>query len=174
MLLLRTNTAHSSEREVWTARTAICADAEDVLRALTDPAAIASWAPVSFEVDGLAGGCLRAGSRERVSGSIAGIRAEFDVEVHVADTDRLELVAVGPVALDVAYSFSEHDGAVLVEAAVAVRRRRGLAAQVLRAAVAALLNAGALAAALRRLDASLFQASPSAARNCLATVAGSC
>jgi hypothetical protein len=144
--------AQGSDQEVWTARAELCADVRQVLSALTDPAAISRWAPVSFEVDGLAGGRLRAGSCERVSGSIAGIRATFEVEVHSADTDGLKLVARGPVALDVAYSFREHEDGVTVEAAVGVRRQRGIAAQVLRAAVAALLNGGALTSALGRLD----------------------
>ena len=100
----------------------------------------------------LAGGRLEAGSREVVSGSIAGIGTRFEVEVHQADTDRLELVAYGPIALDVVYRFREHDDGVLVEATVELRRPRGVAAQVLRGAVAALLGAGALASALRRLD----------------------
>jgi hypothetical protein len=126
-----------------------------VVAALTDPASIACWAPVSFEVEGLAGGRLRSGSRERVSGSIAGIRATYDVEVTRADRQRLELVAHGPVSLDVAYGLSQRDDGVLVDARVAIRRQRGLAAQVLRAAVGALLNAGALRAALRRLEGSL-------------------
>jgi hypothetical protein len=44
---------------------------------------------------------------------------------------------------------------VLVDARVAIRRQRGLTAQVLRGAVGALLNAGALRIALRRLEDSL-------------------
>ena len=140
---------------MWTASATLRSDADEVLRALTSPDSIAQWAPVSFDVDGLAGSRLRAGSRERVSGSIAGITATFDVEVSRADRERLELVAHGPVALDVAYSFSEHDDGVIVNAQVGVRRQRGLTAEVLRAAVGALLNAGALAGALRRLESSL-------------------
>jgi uncharacterized protein YndB with AHSA1/START domain len=155
MLLLRTNTSSSHDPDVWTARADLRADAEEVLDALTDPELIAEWAPVSFEVDGLAGGRLRAGSLERVRGSIGGVRTSFDVEVRSADTERLELVAHGPVSLDVAYRFEEHDQGVAVEASVAVRRQRGLTGQIMRAAVGALMSAGALSAALRRLDASL-------------------
>jgi hypothetical protein len=108
-------------------------------------------------VDQLAGERLQAGSRARVSGSIAGVTAVFDVEVAKADTDRLELVARGPVSLDVAYSFIEHADGVLVRVAVAVCRTGGLKAQVLAAAVGALMGAGALAGALRRLEASLSE-----------------
>jgi uncharacterized protein YndB with AHSA1/START domain len=152
MLFMGTISSLSSSQERWSARRNICADVDEVLDALTDPETIARWAPVSFEVDGLAGGRLRPGSREVVSGSIAGIRTTFEVEVHRADTERLELVADGPIVLDVSYRFSAHDHGVLVEAAVELRRQRGMAAQVLRGAVGALLGAGALGSALRRLD----------------------
>lgn len=155
MLFLRTFAGAPDEPDVWTARAHLRADAEAVLDALTDPAMIAVWAPVPFEVAGLAGGRLQAGSRARVTGSIAGVSAVFDIEVRSADTERLELSADGPVSLDVDYRLSEDDRGVSVEAAVELRRGRGLAAQVLRPAVGALLSAGALGSALRRLDASL-------------------
>jgi hypothetical protein len=159
-MLLRDNRAVAAEPDVWTVSAWLdnCPDA--VLRALTDPAAIALWAPVNFEVDGLAGGRLAAGSRERVSGSIAGIGATFDVKVMRADSKGLQLVADGPISLDVNYSFTEHDDGVSVHARVGIRRRRGLTAQLLQAAVAALLNAGALARALRKLEDSLGAAAP--------------
>jgi hypothetical protein len=147
--------AAPAEPDVWTASADLRSDSDEVLCALTAPASIARWAPVSFDVDGLAGSRLRAGSRERVSGSIAGITAVFDVEVTRADRQRLELVAQGPVSLDVAYSFSQHSDRVTVDARVAIRRQQGLRAQLLRAAVGALLNAGALGTALRRLERSL-------------------
>ena len=165
MPTLRPN-ADSSDPDVWIATAEVRSDLDDVLCALTRTDSIACWAPVNFEVDGLAGGRLRAGSRERVSGSLAGIRASFDVEVMRADRQRLELVAHGPVSLDVAYSFDERQDAVMVDVRVAIRRRRGLTAQVLRAAVGALLNAGALKTALRRLETSLscpLEAEPLAA-----------
>lgn len=158
MLLLGAKSSSSAGTAEWNARTIIDADADDALRALTDPTMIAQWAPVAFEVDGLAGGRLRAGSRERVTGTIAGLRTSFDIEVSRADTAALELVARGPVAFDVAYRFGEHRRGVMVEATVGLRPQRGLTAQVLKAAVTALLNAGALGGALRRLEASLCQA----------------
>jgi hypothetical protein len=154
MLTLRPNT-DSSDPDVWMASAQVRSDLDDVLGALTKPDSIACWAPVSFEVDGLAGGRLRAGSRERVSGSLAGVRATFEVEVTRADRQRLELVAHGPVSLDVAYSFDQQRDGVIVDACVAIRRQRGLTAQLLRAAAGALLNAGALKTALRRLESSL-------------------
>src|SRR5579862_832638 len=139
MLLLGPKT----DQNVWSARARLCAYADEVLDALTDPERIAEWAPVGFEVEGLADGRLSAGSRARVSGSLAGIGAAFDVEVHRADLEGLELVATGPVALDVSYRFRDHCDGVLVEVAVGVRHRGGLTAQLLRAALSALLNAGA-------------------------------
>ena len=143
---------------VWAADADCFADADEVLRALTVPDQIARWAPVDFEVEGLAGGRLRAGSRELVSGTIAGMRAAFDIEVSRADTRRLELRAEGAVGLDVSYRFEPQPCGVRVEAQVAVRRGRGLGGQLLAAAVSALMNAGALDRALARLDASLASA----------------
>lgn len=144
-----------NEQDVWTARAGICACPDEVLDALTDPELIAEWAPVSFAVEGLAGDRLRAGTRARVTGSLAGIGTAFEVDVHRADSTGLELEARGPVALDVSYRLRDHDDGVLVEVAVTLRRRSGLTAQLLRAPVAALLNAGALQSALRRLEASM-------------------
>lgn len=154
MLLFSSNSG-SPDADVWTASATVRSDPDEVLRALTRPDSITQWAPVSFDVDGLAGSRLRAGSCERVSGSIAGITATFDVEVTRADTERLELVAHGPVSFDVTYSFNEQHDGVVVNAEVGVHRQRGLTAQVLRAAVGTLLNAGALGSALRRLESSL-------------------
>jgi Polyketide cyclase / dehydrase and lipid transport len=153
MLLL--GPSRSTEQDVWTAQADLPADVEDVLLALTDPDLIASWAPVQFDVDGLADGRLRAGCRERVHGSLVGVTTSFDVEVARADSDRFELVARGPVSFDVAYRFRPQLRGVRVEASVSLRQRGGLAAQLVRTAVAAALNAGALGAALRRLDAAL-------------------
>jgi hypothetical protein len=83
------------------------------------------------------------------------------LEVTRADTKGLELVADGPISLDVYHSFTEHDDGVRVLARVGIRRRRGLTAQLLQSAVAALLNAGALASALRKLEDSLGGPAPS-------------
>src|SRR5690242_19823598 len=74
--------------EVWSARAAVRADACEVLAALTDPELIAAWAPVGFELEGHCPRLLRAGSHERVSGSLAGVRASFEIEVHRAGPDR--------------------------------------------------------------------------------------
>jgi hypothetical protein len=153
-MLLRLLTP-SAEPNLWTAQADVRADREQVLEALTSSAMIARWAPVSFDVERLVGGCLRTDNRARVSGSLAGMRATFDIEVLRADSDGLELTATGPISFDVAYRLRPRERGTNVEAFVSLRRQGGLAAQVLRAAASALLNAGALGTALRRLDASL-------------------
>ena len=69
MMLLRTNTGRSPQGDVWTASIDLGSDPDEVLRALTDPAVIAQWAPVSFEVDGLAGDAApgwQPGARQRL------------------------------------------------------------------------------------------------------------
>lgn len=149
MMLLRTPPA---EAEIWTAQADLDAEPEQVLRALTDPVMIAGWTPISFHVEGLGGRALRTGSRARVSGTIAGIGAAFDVDVIRADRHALELVARGPVTFEVIYRFLPRDRGLRIDASVAVPRRRGLTAQLLRSATAALLNAGALHSALGRLE----------------------
>jgi hypothetical protein len=158
MLLLRGNRhGAGGDAEVWSARAAVRAQPAEVLAALTDPELIATWAPIGFELEGPDGNRLRAGSRERVSGSLAGLRASFDVEVTRAGPGVLELIADGPLAMDVAYRFPEQGGGVVVDASLRLRRRGGLPAQILRSAVVALLDAGALDRALQRLAASLCE-----------------
>ena len=152
MLLLRTPASAASGAEEWTAQAELRAEPDEVLRALTDPDMIAGWAPVSFDVEGLTEDRLETGTRARVSGSIAGLGATFDVEVMRADTRTLQLIADGPVSFEVTYRFRRRGCGVLVEARVAVRRKRGLTAQLLRSATVAVLNAGALRTALRRLE----------------------
>src|SRR5947208_2593823 len=76
----------------------------DVLELLTEPRAIARWAPVPFEVVALDGTRLESGSRARVVGRLAGRSVEFDVDVLRASDDRFELVAEGPILIDVQYT----------------------------------------------------------------------
>ena len=94
---------------------------------------------------------LVAGSRARVVGRVAGQRVGFDVEVHRADEEQLELVAVGPVSFDVEYRLRPVKGGSEVEASVAVRRGRGLVGRVVASATDALLAAGALNQAVSRI-----------------------
>jgi hypothetical protein len=129
----------------WTATATAAAHPAAVLDVLTDPDACARWAPVPFDVE--SGRRLRAGTRERVSGRLAGKRVGFDVEVHKADETGLALSASGPVEFDVDYRL----GGSQVHASVSVRPRRGLTGRLLAEATGALLNAGALNHSLSRL-----------------------
>jgi Polyketide cyclase / dehydrase and lipid transport len=134
----------------WTASALLDADADAVLEALTDPDRIAEWAPVGFDLDDA--GRLCSGARTRVRGTLAGLGATFEVEVVRADEDGLELVARGPIELDVEYLFETAGDGVHVDARVAIRRRPGLTAKLLEGAASGLLGRGALDSALRRLD----------------------
>jgi hypothetical protein len=129
----------------WTATAPAAAHPAAVLDVLTDPDACARWAPVPFDVE--SGRRLRAGTRERVSGRLAGKRVGFDVEVHKADETGLALTASGPVDLDVDYRL----GGAQVRASISVTPRGGLTGRLLAEATGALLNAGALHHSLSRL-----------------------
>lgn len=124
---------------------------DDVLALLTAPEAIASWAPVPFEIDEIDGRRLRAGSRARVSGGLAGRRVAFDVDVHRADEGCLALTAEGPVGFDVEYLVTPTVGGSEVRASVSVRRGDGLLGRLLAQATNALLSGGALDVALGRI-----------------------
>jgi hypothetical protein len=125
---------------------------DDVLALLTAPEAIATWAPVPFELDELDGRRLRTGSRARVSGGLAGRRVAFDVDVHQAHDGRLALTAEGPVGIDVEYRVTPMDGGSEVRASVSVRRGEGLLGRLLAQATGALLSGGALDIALGRIS----------------------
>jgi hypothetical protein len=133
------------------ARTTAQAAPEQVLRVLTDPDAIRDWSPIPFEVEGLKGPTLQAGSLAHVSGSLAGRRVGFDVEVHSADKAGLELRAAGPIAFDVLYELEPVFGGSEVTASVSVHEGTGLTGRLLAKATAALLRAGALEAAAGRI-----------------------
>jgi hypothetical protein len=135
----------------WTATTTTAARPEDVLDVLTDPEACARWAPLPFDVDELDGRRLATGSRARVSGSLAGKRVGFDVEIHEASERGLTLAADGPVGFDVEYQLAAVAGGSEVRASVSVRPSGGLAGRLLAQATSALLSAGALEAALSRV-----------------------
>ena len=130
--------------KTWTATTSVDAAPEAVLDVLTDPDAIARWAPLPFDVDDLDTPRLMAGPTARVSGRLAGRRVGFDVEVHEADDRRLSLAADGPVGLDVNYELPRHQGGREVHASVSVRAGKGIAGRLLAEATSALLSAGAL------------------------------
>ena len=134
----------------WTASTTIKGRPEAVLDVLTDPHACARWAPLPFEVERIDSPRLRTGTTARVSGCLAGRRVGFDVEVHEAEADRLELTASGPVAFDVAYDLRPGEDATEVSASVAVHGR-GLTGRLLAHATDALLAGGALQQTVSRI-----------------------
>ena len=139
--------------KTWTATTTVNAAPEAVLDVLTDPEAIARWAPLPFDVDDLDTPRLVTGSTARVSGRLAGRRVGFVVEVHAADDGRLSLAATGPVGLDVNYDLAATDTGSEVHASVSVRKGRGITGRLLAEATSALLSAGALTHAVSRLAA---------------------
>jgi hypothetical protein len=134
----------------WTAHTTTEARPEDILAALTDPDRCRDWSPVAFELDDDTRR-LCTGTRTRVNGRLAGMRVGFDVEVHRADSRRLQLSARGPVHMDVDYDVAETPGGTEVHASVSVLPGRGLLSTVMAEATAGLLRAGALTAAVDRL-----------------------
>ena len=123
----------------------------DVLEFLTEPEAIARWSPVPFEVVALEGARLTAGSHARVAGQLAGRSVEFDVDVARASDGRLELIAQGPICIDVKYTVRPAGSSSEVEASIGVEGR-GLFGRVLAKATEALLAAGALRMSLDRLS----------------------
>jgi polyketide cyclase/dehydrase/lipid transport protein len=129
---------------VWETRTIVNGAPEDVLEVLTDPAAARRWSPVGFELEQIEGDRLRSGTRAVLSGRIAGRGVSFDVEVIKASDGQLELRAVGPVEMDVAYDAVAAGDATEVVASVAVRSGGGLLGRMLSSATDALLAGGAL------------------------------
>jgi uncharacterized protein YndB with AHSA1/START domain len=137
----------------FTASALTGAPPEAVLAALTDPDAVARWSPVAFEVEDESGR-LRAGTRTRVSGRLAGVRVGFDIEVHRADDRQLALSARGPVHMDVNYDVAPGpDGSTAVNASISLARGRGIVAGLMAEATAGLLRAGALSQAVQRIAA---------------------
>jgi hypothetical protein len=138
----------------WTAQTRMAGLPEDVLALLTQPDAIARWAPIDFDLVDFDGDRLEAGDRVRVQGRLAGQSAKFDVVVDEATDGRLTLAAVGPIRLDVEYlAIADGDGSD-VQASVRVSGR-GLMGRILAQATDALLAAGALRTAVNRIASEL-------------------
>jgi hypothetical protein len=133
----------------WTTSMQANADREQVLQVLTDPDAIRRWSPIDFDVEDLDGARLAAGSTARVSGKLAGVRVGFDVEVHAADEDGVELTADGPIGFDVRYELAPAARGSELRASVSLRRGGGVTGRLLSKATAALLSAGALDGAAR-------------------------
>jgi hypothetical protein len=136
----------------WRATARANATPERLLEVLTHPEQIRRWSPVEFDLEELDGGrVLGPGARARVSGKLAGVAMGFDVRVHAADADRLELSADGPIALDVRYDLVHGDDGAELSASVSMREARGLTGRVVAKATAALLSAGVLDGATGRI-----------------------
>jgi uncharacterized protein YndB with AHSA1/START domain len=135
----------------WTATTTTNATPEQILEVLTHPEEIRRWSPVDFDVDELDAVRLAAGTRARVTGKVAGVRVGFDVEVHAADEQLLELSADGPVGLDVRYELVPADAGSELLASVSLRRGGGITGRLVANATAALLSAGVLDGAAGRI-----------------------
>jgi hypothetical protein len=135
----------------WTATTTTKATPEQILEVLTHPEEIRRWSPVDFDVDELDAARLAPGTRARVTGKLAGVRVGFDVEVHAADEQLLELSADGPVGLDVRYELAPADAGSELFASVSLRRGGGITGRLVANATAALLSAGVLDGAAGRI-----------------------
>ena len=135
----------------WSATTTTKATPEQLLEVLTHPEEIRRWSPVDFDVDDLDTSRLAPGTRARVTGRLAGVRVGFDVEVHAADQDLLELSADGPVGLDVRYELAPADTGSELHASVSLRSAGGITGRLVANATAALLAAGALEGAAGRI-----------------------
>lgn len=138
----------------WTAQASMAGLPDDVLTVLTEPDAIARWAPIPFEVLDFDGDRLAAGDRVRVQGSLAGRSLQFEVDVADADDGRLALTATGPIRLDVEYLATAQAGGSEVYASVTVSGR-GLVGRMLAQATDALLASGALRTAVHRIASEL-------------------
>ncbi len=133
----------------WTATTTTSATPEQLLEVLTHPDRIQDWAPVAFDVDDWRR--LSAGTRTRVTGRLAGVPVEFDVEVHAADEAGLQLSADGPIGLDVHYELARANSGSALNASVSLRSGGGLTGRLVANATKALLSAGALEGATGRI-----------------------
>jgi hypothetical protein len=135
----------------WTASTTANATPEQLLEVLTRPEKIQDWAPVDFDLEDWRR--LSKGTRTRVTGRLAGMPVEFDVEVHRADEDCLRLSAQGPIGLDVRYELAPVSTGAELNASVSVRAGGGLTGRLVTKATQALLSAGALEGAADRIAA---------------------
>jgi hypothetical protein len=135
----------------WISTAQANATPERLLEVLTHPRQIQRWSPVEFDVDELESRRLLAGSTAKVTGRVAGVPVSFDVQVHAADTARLELSADGPIGFDVRYELAPADDGAEMTASVSVRSGGGLTGRMVAKAAATLLAAGALDGATGRI-----------------------
>ena len=135
----------------WTSRAHVNATPAQLLEVLTHPQQIRRWSPVDFSVEELESRRLAAGTQTTVTGRLGGLPVSFDVQVHAADTDVLEISAEGPIGLEVCYKLVPADGGAEMTASVRVRGGRGLTGRIAANAAAKLLSAGALDGATGRI-----------------------
>jgi Polyketide cyclase / dehydrase and lipid transport len=135
----------------WTATTTANATPEQLLDVLTRPEKIQDWAPVDFDLEDWRR--LSTGTRTRVTGRLAGMPVEFDVEVHRADEAGLRLSAEGPIGLDVRYELAPVSTGAELNASVSLRAGGGITGRLVTKATQALLSAGALEGAAGRIAA---------------------
>lgn len=135
----------------WTATTTANATPEQLLDVLTRPEKIQDWAPVDFDLEDWRR--LSTGTRTRVTGRLAGMPVEFDVEIHRADEEGLRLSAEGPIGLDVRYELAPVSTGAELNASVSLRAGGGLTGRLVTKATQALLSAGALEGAAGRIAA---------------------
>ena len=134
----------------WTTQQETAGRPEDVMDLLTNPDAIARWAPIPFEVIDFTGDRLLAGDSARVRGGLAGRSMEFTVNIAAASDGRLALTANGPIDIDVEYVAEEIGDGSNLRARVEVSGR-GLIGRILAQATDALLAGGALRSAVSRI-----------------------
>lgn len=134
----------------FTAHTTASSAPDQVVQLLTDPEAIARWAPIPFDILELDKRRLYPGATARVRGQLAGQSAVFSVHVLEVSDERLTLVAQGPISLDVEYQVAPARGGSAIRASVSVLGH-GLIGRLLAKATETLLAAGALQSSLHRL-----------------------
>jgi hypothetical protein len=134
----------------WMTRTCVDTRPEEVLRLLTDPEACASWSPVPFEVRGLDGDRLEAGSRAELAGRIAGREVAFEVDFLEAGDRALALRARGPFEIDARYEAVPGCKRTELRASVSIRGN-GFMGRLAAKAAEGMLAAGALDATVARI-----------------------
>ena len=141
----------------FTATVPAPAPPDAVLEVLTDPDAARRWAPVAFRLregeDRLVGG-----SRVHVVGDFAGRSVGFDVNVIEASTERLALIAEGPVGFDVRYDVRPTPQGSEIDAELRLMRGPGLAGRLMESAGQSLLRAGLLDRTVRKIAAAAAMA----------------
>jgi hypothetical protein len=145
--------------KTWTTEMWLAGVPDEILDILTDPDAIARWAPIRFEVVELDSERLQTGSRAHVRGGLAGRQLEFQVDVLEAHDERLSLTASGPVWIDAEYLIRPVRGGSRVRASVSVYGD-GLTGCALARGIEALLAAGMLRVSVARIGRELEPAAP--------------